>query len=229
MWEGGVRGVGFVSGYGLSPAVKGTTSSALLHVSDWLPTLVTGVAGLTVHSPVGAPPLDGINTWAAISQGVKSSRQHVLLNLCPEFAVLAGGQIRVGWQQSAIRHFDMKLIWGLPGDEDTVACKAPGCKNGWQRPPALGSSSWPAAEPPEQATFSPGVWLFNLSTDLSERHNLASAQPDTVAFLQALIRRYNGSHVWQANQFNPPFDPRSDPSHFGGVWSPWLPSTLEPR
>jgi hypothetical protein len=36
MWEGGVRGLGFVSGYGLSPAVRGTTSSALLHVSDWL-------------------------------------------------------------------------------------------------------------------------------------------------------------------------------------------------
>ena len=34
MWEGGVRGVGFVTGFGLSPAVRGTTSTALLHVSD---------------------------------------------------------------------------------------------------------------------------------------------------------------------------------------------------
>ena len=165
-----MRGVGFVSGYGLSPAVKGTTSSALLSVVDWLPTLVTGVAGLTVHSPMGAPPLDGINAWAAISQGGRSSRQHLLLNLCPEFAVLGGAKIRVGWQQSAVRHIDMKLIWGLPGDEDKVTCTAPRCKNGWQRPPTLGNSSWPAPEPPEQATFSPGIWLFNLTADREGMH-----------------------------------------------------------
>jgi hypothetical protein len=70
----------------------------------------------------------------------------------------------------------VKLIWGLPGDEDAPTCKAPGCKNGWQQPPALRNASWPAAEWPENATFSPGVWLFNLTADEQERTNLASSE-----------------------------------------------------
>ena len=41
-----------------------------------------------------------------------------MLNLCPDFAVLSGAQIRVGYQQSAYVRPPWKLIWGLPGDED---------------------------------------------------------------------------------------------------------------
>lgn len=166
MWEGGVRGVGFVTGFGLSAAVRGTTSNALLHVSDWMPTIVQGIAGLpAVHSPPNAPPLDGVDAWGAIATGGPGSRKEVLLNLCPDFAVLGGAKVRYGWQQSALRFGEMKLIWGLPGDEDKAQCEPPRCKNGWQAPPALGNSSWPRPEPPETATFSPGVWLFNLTAD----------------------------------------------------------------
>ena len=84
-----MRGVGFVAGFGLSPAVAGTTSAALLHVSDWVPTIVTGAAGLAVHSPPHSPALDGINAWEAIANGGAGSRKEVLLNLCPDFAVLS--------------------------------------------------------------------------------------------------------------------------------------------
>ena len=171
--------MGFVTGFGLAPSVRGTTSRALLHVSDWLPSIVTGMLGLKVHSPEHAPALDGINSWKAIAEGGPSNRTEILINLCPEFSVLAGGQVRYGWQQSALlldfaqqQHNAqplgqitgvMKLIWGLPGDEDMPTCKAPGCKNGWQRPPMLHNASWPAPEPPEIASFSPGIWLFNLT------------------------------------------------------------------
>ncbi len=39
VWEGGVRGNGFVSGWGVPEALKNTTYSGLMHVTDWLPTL----------------------------------------------------------------------------------------------------------------------------------------------------------------------------------------------
>lgn len=49
-YEGGVRGVGFLHWTGLPNTVRGTVSHRFMHVADWLPTLVHGVAQLEVTS-----------------------------------------------------------------------------------------------------------------------------------------------------------------------------------
>ena len=50
LWEGGIRGVGFVHGKMLSRS--GVNYTGLIHVTDWYPTLVNLAGKLTVNQPI---------------------------------------------------------------------------------------------------------------------------------------------------------------------------------
>jgi arylsulfatase A-like enzyme len=59
-FEGGIRGVGFVSGGFVKN--KGRVSKDMMHVSDWFPTLVNLAGG----NYEGVKPLDGFDQWKTI-------------------------------------------------------------------------------------------------------------------------------------------------------------------
>lgn len=110
-----------MSGAGLSPAVRGTTSYALYSQVDWLPTIVGGIAGVDLAQALvpnhayqpAPPPLDGYDLWASLSTGSPSPRTELLLGLSNVVCwgdapcdVPGTGAIRVG---------DYKLIRGHAG------------------------------------------------------------------------------------------------------------------
>ncbi|XP_030628256.1 arylsulfatase I [Chanos chanos] len=211
-WEGGVRAVGFVH----SPLLKrtGTVSKALIHVSDWYPTLLS-LAG----SPEPDPHrLDGHNVWDAVSKGLPGPRTEILLNIDPvsrhvsevdpKLLMLNGFGIWDTGVRAAIRAGDWKLLTGNVGDGDWFPPQThPG-----------GPQLWKGMEK-RRDQRGKSVWLFNITEDPYERRDLADARPEVVKLLLTRIAEYNRTAV---PPLNPPDDPMADPQLHGGVWTPWL-------
>jgi len=107
LWEGGVRGVGFVSGAGIPEKLKGSIYNGLMHETDWFPTLLRVAGGNTN----GSFELDGVDQWDAITGATDSPRNEILHNI-DEIA-----------NNSALRSGDWKIVVG------------PQQYDGWYYPP----------------------------------------------------------------------------------------------
>ena len=91
LWEGGVRGVGFIH----SPLLRtsGYVSDHLLHVCDWLPTLFRAAGG----NPDTLQNLDGFDAWDMLSRNGSAVRGEVLHNIDPisDFAAIRIGDYKL--------------------------------------------------------------------------------------------------------------------------------------
>ncbi|KAI5096533.1 arylsulfatase B, partial [Silurus meridionalis] len=208
LWEGGVKGVAFVTG----PLVKqpGTVNRELIHISDWLPTLVSVAGGSTN----GTKPLDGFNMWDTISKGKASPRQELLHNIDPLYVDVAPyafrrNSLRTGSvsashfnvsMHAAIRYQNWKLLTGYPG-----------CPVWFPRPgETVGGVS--DEVPPLKK-----VMLFDIDTDPQERNEISHQHPEIVDFLLKRLKSLQEG----AKPINfPPDDPRCDPQK-AGAWGPW--------
>ena len=91
LWEGGTRAAALVHGSML--AGRGAASRQLLHVTDWLPTLVSqSWDGVMTPAPQvragGGDPgrlggLDGLDQWSTLTEGKESARVEMLYNIDP--------------------------------------------------------------------------------------------------------------------------------------------------
>merc|ERR1740128_600074 len=74
LWEGGTRAAAFMHGSMLSR--PGRVSRALVHVTDWLPTLVTAAGGDIREMEEG--DMDGVDQWQQLASGRGENRRRVM-------------------------------------------------------------------------------------------------------------------------------------------------------
>ena len=239
MWEGGVRGVGFIN----SPLLGNHSyvSDNFFHVTDWLPTLFRAAGG----DPSTLKKQDGFDMFDMLKENGPAVRKEVLHNIDPvnNFA--------------AIRMGDFKLVLGRISRND----------NSWYPPPQIseeesesetdlkfsselkisaGASeyvsltssedkfkrnreSWGSpiivqcGKKPLNASFNcmpeKSPCLFHIPSDPCEFNNVAARYPDTVQQLLKRLVEYNATMVPPNNK---PLDPNGNPFKHGGVWQPWL-------
>lgn len=192
-FQGGVRGTAWIHGSMLSPALKGTHSFELMHVTDILPTLVAAAGGDARTSTPTGKPLDGVNQWPMLTAGATDARADLLVNIEREQPTTAppkpGQQGCNGEAQYVVVKGNYKLIVG-----------GGGLPNDWYHDdlPYSGSDPTPTggcliACNQTGCLVAPQVQLFDVIADEAERHNLASSDPTKVAELMAVVHKYNST------------------------------------
>ncbi|TSL34534.1 Arylsulfatase J [Bagarius yarrelli] len=207
-WEGGIRAVGFVH----SPLLlRRGTCKALIHITDWYPTLVTLGEGTLDENQ----NLDGYDVWESISEGRPSPRHDILHNIDPIFTKAKNGSWKAGygiWNtaiQAALRVGDWKLLTGVPGYSD------------WIPPQTFSKQMLNNRWHSERVRWDRGktLWLFNITADPFERVDLSRHYPHIVKKMLLRLLQYNKTAVPCRY---PPKDYRSNPQYNGGVWGPWF-------
>ena len=204
LWEGGMRGVGFV--YSKMLDRPGQINSEMIHVTDWFPTMVHLAGG-----SVDGIPLDGYNVWETLSSGKPSPRKEMLHNIDPVDAYWDWDGLYEPYQhfrQAAIRVGDWKLLTGCPG-------------NGSWVPPA--ESFYPIKHSPNLFDNINSTFLFNIREDPEERNELSEVYPEMVSLLMKRLKEFNATAV---PVHYPDPDPASKPELHGNVWTPWVDSNI---
>merc|ERR1711998_226079 len=216
LFEGGVRGVSFVTGGLVPKAARGSTRNDLMHAVDIVPSLVplgqnAGEAGVDLSN------VDGQDMWKVITEGARSPRDELPLNinphcdLCTVTTPLAtnssnSSMLPIVPSYSALIEGDMKLIVGDSGP----------LYDGWW---SNGDYLWEHAS---KSDTKAKLHLYNLTADESERHNLAKEQPEILAHMLERLK----FHSSRDNGF---LEPQHNLPHFkalprlhDGVWAPWV-------
>ncbi|XP_067930053.1 arylsulfatase J-like isoform X1 [Watersipora subatra] len=195
-WEGGVRAVSFIH----SPLLKnpGTTSHHLMHISDWLPTIMTAI-GEKLPKDID---YYGVDQWPSIQFNSPSARNELMHN----YDDGAG----------AIRYGDYKLV---------ICCTIN--KNGWypEEHFYIGANQKPYIFCGERNSSLPSCTsankycLFDIASDPCEYNNIASLKPDLAEKLYNKLMTFADAAQPPRNK---PSDPASYPDLHNGHWTDWL-------
>ncbi|XP_072047297.1 arylsulfatase B-like [Amphiura filiformis] len=223
LFEGGIKGSAFVSSPLLPPDVIGTVQTGLMHVSDWFPTLVEGVAGGVAETRL---PLDGLNMWPTIAEGLPSPRWEILHNIDhmkymrrPDKPLPPTPYPHNQWilydyipfyprTYAAIRYDNWKLITGIENIE----------YSGWVPPEESFKQPIPMETVDNLGIY---VRLYDITKDPEERDNIALSNRHIVFKLLHRLAHHNEHVVIPEHLYNDPAAIRAKETPEGISWNPW--------
>ena len=118
-YEGGTRVVALLNAPGRVKA--GTVVDGPIHVVDMYPTL----AGLAGASLAKCKPLDGMNVWPAIADGMPSPRHEVVYGIEAFRAALREGDWKLVWQATLPSKVELFDVAKDPSEKVDLASKNP--------------------------------------------------------------------------------------------------------
>lgn len=229
LWEGGVRGAGFI----WSPLLKtkSRVSNQMMNVQDWLPTLYAGAGG----NPNDLPMLDGMNLWDALSEDSPSPRNLMLHNIDDKRSIAS---LRVA-EWKFIRGSTYKGKWdkwfGPTGRNDSYNVSLVQTSLVAQALESMGNPipdestinalrsqitlDCPKSDDDASCKLTQQVCLFNITADPCERNNLAFKYPTVIKMMEETLNTFNATAIPPGNK---PIDPRADPKFFDYTWTNWL-------
>ena len=194
LWEGGTRAAAFIHGSLLSR--PGTVSRALVHVTDWLPTLVSA-AGADIRD---MDDIDGVDQWEELTSGRGvGKRRTMLYNIDPLLDPVSNNgnnaAIRSGRQEplnSFVLHIGLLSITSREGNYKLIVGD-PGKPDGWIPPPLSELESKSKEKIPlnlntTDINHKRTVLLFDLNQDPSEKNDLSRIYPNIVRKLKRELK-----------------------------------------
>nr|XP_018918144.1 PREDICTED: arylsulfatase B-like [Bemisia tabaci] len=236
LWNGGVRSASFIWSPRLQQSPR--VCNQLMHITDWLPTLISAAEGDPTQLP---KDLDGIDQWVSLLYGIPSSRKYLLINIDERrrFAAI----VKDSWKLT-IGTFLNGTKDGFYGDQS----KYPGPA---YRPAVVRESLAHQALSAMSQTYSlslsdeermlsmrqeatvrcpgarsdrtpcpEGPCLFNLETDPCETNNLAVSYINIASHLFEVLKYYKLGLVSQINR--PPDPLNANPAKFNNTWQSWV-------
>mmetsp|Transcript_87 Transcript_87/g.292 ORF Transcript_87/g.292 Transcript_87/m.292 type:complete len:549 (+) Transcript_87:133-1779(+) len=206
LYEGGVRGTAFVTGYGIPG--KGVYDG-LMHITDWTATLAD-VAGYSLRTNL---PLDSESHWAHLTSTPES-----LIRETP-----VRSEVVLGNVSDHGRGFGM-IIDGHDGKQWKIISDSPGYPNQWSTLDLYGESENENLQGPD-TPCEEGFCLYELTSDPRERTDLSQDEAYATVLKtlkQRLLDEWDTSYDIPRDCNIQPI--AKDHERVGATWWPYCPN-----
>jgi len=231
LWEGGIKATAWVTGGALPEHRRGRSMDALMHISDWFPSLCS-LAGVDYEAE-GIQPLDGVDQIDNIVSGetdIYWPRDTLVHNIDsaesdPEGFEFVPGAIRwrkykiqgYRFEESASADTKCEMAWcPLPNErsEATADSMSIQCAE-------RGNLNFPAFDFETDCPYNGFPCLFDIEADPCEYFDLREREPEVFRKMVGLLTKYNATQRLPTLYSEHP-EEDSNAALRRGFWFSWL-------